>query len=81
MEERLITVTCPPCVWCGKETHMRVPVQGWIKRMDGESVQACFPHMRPDQREMLISGTHPVCWDMMMQDMRMEEQTNQREDV
>jgi hypothetical protein len=28
--------------------------------------------MRKDLREMLISGTHPVCWDTMMAEL--EEQ-------
>lgn len=72
MKERMITVTCPRCIMCGTASHMRVPVTGWIKRMDGEAIQVAFPHMRKDLREMLISGTHPVCWDTMMAEL--EEQ-------
>ena len=26
----------------------------------------CFPTLSLDQRELLISGTHPECWDALM---------------
>ena len=32
---------------------------------DGTPVQLAFPAMSADQREMLISGTHPACWTAM----------------
>jgi hypothetical protein len=73
MKEKLITVTCPPCMVCNRRSHLRVPVSGFIKRMDGEATQVAFPHMPADQREMLISGTHPVCWDMMMAELQEED--------
>jgi hypothetical protein len=41
--------------------------------MDGEATQVAFPNMPADQREMLISGTHPVCWDMMMAELQEED--------
>ena len=73
MNERLITVTCPRCIVCGQQTHLRVPVEGHIKRMDGAAVQDAFPNMPTHMREMLITGTHPVCWDSMMLDLEDEE--------
>lgn len=29
----------------------------------GQLVQACFPDMKAEDRETLISGTCPACWD------------------
>lgn len=31
----------------------------------GEHVQNIFPQRSNDERELLITGTHPECWDTM----------------
>jgi len=43
---------CPTCLFCGEG--------------EGEFVQNVFPEMSPEDRELLISGTHPACWDRYM---------------
>ena len=73
MKEKLSTVTCPRCMVCGTQSHLRVPVEGWIKRMDGKATHVAFPDMPAEKREMLISGTHPKCWDELFRDMEEQE--------
>jgi len=36
-----------------------------------------FPELIPDQRELLISGTHPACWDVMFAEVEDEEEPSQ----
>ncbi len=31
----------------------------------GELVQRVWPEMSTDERELLITGTHPACWSAM----------------
>lgn len=59
----VINTACPIC---GKTT----PVQ--IRRMadynawrNGKCAQDAFPYLSADEREMLISGICPTCWDNM----------------
>lgn len=59
----------PPCVHC----HRFVPV-----KLDGGDyyrffvagtaghVQQAFPYLNAGQREVLINGIHPECWDAFM---------------
>ena len=73
MKERMITVTCPRCRFCGTQSHLRVPVEGWIKRMDGALAQDAFPRMSEDKREMLITGIHALCWERLMAELEEED--------
>ena len=68
MKQRMITVTCPQCFVCGRQSHMRVPVEQRLAHIDGAHVQDAYPDMSMQDREQLISGTHPVCWDRMFAD-------------
>jgi hypothetical protein len=44
---------------------MELDYDSYLAYMDGKYVQDAFPEMSPDEREMLITGTHPECWDKM----------------
>ena len=56
-------VLCPKCPLCHVQSTLSVPLSGFLMRQDGALVQTAFPEMPMDVREMLISGTHPECWD------------------
>ena len=61
-EEYIIVTTCPFC----RHAH-EIPVNendywDWV---DGALIQDAFPYLSADQREMLISGICPKCWDNM----------------
>lgn len=60
-----IKVETTPCIACQKRSEMVVSEAGWAAFMKGALVQQAFPEMSADQRELLISGTHPKCWDEM----------------
>jgi hypothetical protein len=51
------------CFHCGQTSLIDLDedrVQAWI---GGSYVQDVFPEMSVGEREMLISGTHPECWE------------------
>lgn len=56
-------VTCPPCVFCHTSAEVEVPVDAFHRWQNGELAQRAFPEMPAENREMLITGTHPKCWD------------------
>jgi len=57
-----ITKTCP---WCKKDSLITIDYDKWQRWQDGELIQNVFPEMSRSKREILISGTHPKCWDEM----------------
>lgn len=58
-----VDVLCPPCCVCGEQAVVTVTKDGLEAWRGGAYVQRAFPEMKPDQRELLVSGTHPKCWD------------------
>jgi len=40
----------------------RAAVERW---QAGENIQSAFPDMSVNDREILITGTHPACWDKL----------------
>lgn len=56
------------CPLCGKETIIEVEEAAWEQFKAGELAQNCFPDLSPDEREMLISGICPECFDKAFPD-------------
>lgn len=57
-------VITKPCVVCGKASTISVPPDGYVSWYHhGAFIQDAFPQLSADERELLISGTHPDCWD------------------
>ena len=52
-----------PCPLCKKEYQKMFPADGFLRYMAGKKVQDCFPEMSADDREFLITGICPECWD------------------
>ena len=63
-----ITLNTMPCRVCGGSSTMTVSASGYEAWRKGAYVQDAFPEMLADEREMLISGTHPSCWDSLWAD-------------
>lgn len=61
----MIEVITNPCFFCGSSAIVIVSKDGFDKWQAGELVQKAFPEMSPAIREMLITGTHPECWEEM----------------
>ena len=54
-----------PCRWCGSVTELHPSVEGFVAWQNGELIQRAMPELDADERELLISGTCPKCWDEM----------------
>jgi hypothetical protein len=60
-----IVVKTKTCTVCGEYEVWsldRKAVESW---QGGEYIQNAFPDMSAEDRELLISGTHPACWDKL----------------
>jgi len=69
MDTNWIEITTNKCCVCSNATTLRVELdsyRSWL--IDGEMVQDAFPAMSAEERELLITGTHPECWDSMFGD-------------
>jgi len=63
--DELYTVIETNCPMCG-ETHLiTVPIEGYARWQNGACIQDAMPELSADDREMLISGICPRCWDDM----------------
>lgn len=63
-----INAQCTRCqrivrIPCSEESY--VNAQFWNARTDPRPIQEVFPDMRPEHREMFITGLCPECWDKM----------------
>ena len=60
-----IMVKTKACTVCGESEFWkldRAAVESW---QAGEYIQNAFPEMSMEDREILITGTHPACWDKL----------------
>jgi hypothetical protein len=58
------------CIVCGQRSEVefddsKEDQEGFRAWSRGESVQVAFWHWSNEKREMLISGTHPACWNVL----------------
>lgn len=62
----VINTTCP---FCGKTTPVQIRrVADYHAWQNGELAQNAFPYLSADEREMLISGICPTCWENMFRE-------------
>ena len=52
------------CPFCGHAHEVAVNEDDYFSWMfDGDLVQTAFPYLSANEREMLISGICPTCWN------------------
>jgi hypothetical protein len=68
-----VTVTTKRCMVCGKTGELGVDAIGYLDWKAGTLIQDALPELSKADRELLMTGTHPECWDTMMK--QFEEQT------
>ena len=56
------------CPFCGRANFVEVNENDLFDYEDGGKVQDCFPYLTANEREALISGICPTCWDKMWKD-------------
>lgn len=66
-----IDCTCPIC---HKTTPVFVDEQDYFDWKDGALAQSVFWYLDADEREMLISGICPECWENMFGSSEDEEE-------
>lgn len=58
-----ITFTTPACAVCRKTSDVELDAEKTRLWQSGAHIQDVWPHLTATDRELLISGTHPKCWD------------------
>ena len=53
------------CPFCETERHKEFDEEQYRKYQAGAYVQDAMPDASPDDREFLITGICPDCWDVM----------------
>jgi hypothetical protein len=51
------------CPWCGETSDVTVTLAGYNARRAGAKIQDAYPELSSSDREKLITGICPVCWD------------------
>ena len=59
-KEVSVVTSCP---FCGCANFVEVNEMDYLDWQDGALVQNAFPYLSADEREMLISGICPTCWE------------------
>lgn len=59
-KEYIVTTICP---FCGHAHEVAVSEADFWDWQDGALVQDAFPYLTADEREMLVSGICPDCWE------------------
>ena len=59
---KFIDTVCP---FCGRSHTILVRGEDYFAWQGGKCAQDAFPYLSADEREMLISGICPQCWDNM----------------
>jgi len=53
------------CPMCGDTKVLSLPEAGYKAWQNGTMIQRALPELSADDRERLISGICPTCWDKM----------------
>ena len=61
----MTSVVAVPCKKCKEVNEIQVDLEKFIAWQQGELIQNALPELDADQRELLISGICPKCWDKM----------------
>jgi hypothetical protein len=59
----MATTRCPQCGDLKQFPLHDFKIRRW--KQEGEPIQRVFPELSTEDRERLISGTCPKCWDSM----------------
>lgn len=63
--DEIIEVKSKGCLGCGEPSMLKMRRSQFEAYRDGAFVQVAFADWTPEQRELVVSGTHPACWTTM----------------
>lgn len=71
-----VQVTTPPCPVCHERSAIILSKDQYSLLVKAHSphIQDIFPGWDADRRELLITGTHPECWDKMFDETDEEDE-------
>lgn len=55
----------PRCVVCHSYSEIKLDNEKFARWQGGELIQRVWPEKTPDERELIMTGTHPECWEQM----------------
>ena len=59
-----MVIVSNPCVFCHKIHEVEIPEEGYFNWFfNGMAIQNAMPNTPAEDREFLISGICPTCWD------------------
>lgn len=62
-----VHVPTKQCVVCGRTGAVTMTASSYERMAKhGQFIQDAAPELTPDEREQVITGTHPKCWDELM---------------
>ena len=66
----------PPCFKCGSRGIVYVMTHDLFDYLDKKKhVQDAFPYLSAGEREQIMTGTHPECWEKMFPEEDEDEQS------
>lgn len=63
--DNLIRVDTGPCLVCHQGGEMAVRADGYAQWQTDTYIQVALPELSAGEREQLMTGTHPACFDAM----------------
>ena len=67
MDEKMgmARIPTPICIECGKGGTILVQMSDYLlwQSKDRPLIQNCFPALSREQREQILTGIHPECWE------------------
>lgn len=61
----MVTIKTPVCHLCKESGTIELTEAEAVALEVMPFIQDALPNRTPEEREMLITGTHPACWDAM----------------
>lgn len=61
----MVRITTPTCMLCGTPSTFMLEGNDLDKYRDGALIQDAFPYLSAEDRETIMSGTHPDCWNKL----------------
>jgi hypothetical protein len=55
------------CCRCGESNIITVDKQALANWKNGMFIQDAFPNLTVGEREIILTGIHDVCWDIMFE--------------
>ena len=62
MSSKSMVRVTPPCLVCGKRSQLTVESEAFYQWRNGTLIQDAFPELSFNERELLMTGTHSLCW-------------------